>query len=204
MALPPDHQELSCAALTPTCRTGKVVLKRMWPMRQTKVACDASSPKESVMELHPHIEKLIATAPTSAVAAAIGCDETITTQLEPFGGVRLSLSVEGQPRTLITGRWDDCAEAVLDTLHANQAAAFLFFKGSPKGREIAFLDLCREKRWHFERAMILRSDSAFHHGEAFVIPWVSLTEADGIAYQFGMVAFIYIERGLPVRFVVTG
>ena len=156
------------------------------------------------MELHPHIEKLIATAPTSAVAAAIGCDETITTQLEPFGGVRLSLSVEGQPRTLITGRWDDCAEAVLDTLHANQAAAFLFFKGSPKGREIAFLELRHKKRWHFERADILRSDSMHFHGNAFIIPWMSLTEADGIAYQFGMPAFIHMERGQPVRLVITG
>ena len=48
------------------------------------------------------------------------------------------------------------------------------------------------------------SHSAFHHGEAFVIPWMSLTEADGIAYRFGMAAFIHMERGLPVRMVVTG
>ena len=154
--------------------------------------------------LHPSIEKLIATAPTSAVAAAIGRDGSITSQLDPFAGVRLIVYVQDQSRSLIIGRWTDCAEAVLDTLSANAAAAFLFFKGSPQGREYAFLDLCREKRWHFERAMILRSDSAFHHGEAFVIPWVSLTEADGIAYQFGMVAFIYIERGLPVRLVTAG
>ena len=160
--------------------------------------------KNSVMEyLHPSIEKLIATAPTSAVAAAIGRDVCLTEQLEPFAGARLSVYVQDQSRSLIIGRWNDCAEAVLDTLHANQAAAFLFFKGSPKGREIAFLDLCREKRWHFERAMILRSDSAFHHGEAFVIPWMSLTEADGIAYRFGMAAFIHMERGLPVRLVTA-
>ena len=154
--------------------------------------------------LHPSIEKLIATAPTSAVAAAIGRDGFLTTELEPFAGARLSVSVEGQPRSLIIGRWDDCAEAVLDTLSANAASAFLFFKGGPQGREYAFLDLCREKRWHFERAMILRSDSAFHHGEAYIIPWMSLTEADGIAYRFGMAAFIHMERGLPVRMVVTG
>ena len=156
------------------------------------------------MELHPSIEKLIATAPTSAVAAAIGRDASLTTQLEPFAGIRLSVYVQDQSRSLIIGRWNDCAEAVLDTLHANQAAAFLFFKGSPKGREIAFLNLCREKRWHFERAMILRSDSAFHHGEAHIVPWLTPAEADCIAYQFGMPAFIYMERGLLVRLVVTG
>ena len=154
--------------------------------------------------LHPFVEKLIATAPTSTVAAAIGRDASLTTQLEPFAGVRLSVYVQDQSRSLIIGRWNDCAEAVLDTLHANQAAAFLFFKGSPKGREIAFLDLCREKRWHFERAMILRSDSAFHHGEAHIVPWLTPAEADCIAYQFGMPAFIYMERGLLVRLVVTG
>jgi hypothetical protein len=153
---------------------------------------------------HPHIEKLIATAPTSTVAAAIGRDGSLTSQLDPFGGARLSVSVEAQPKSLIIGRWNDCAEAVLDTLHANQASGFLFFKGGPQGREIAFVDLCREKRWHFERAMILRSDSVFHHGAAFIIPWMSLTEADGIAYQFGMPAFIHMERGLPVRLVTTG
>ena len=156
------------------------------------------------MELHPHIEKLIATAPTSAVAAAIGRDGSLTDQLEPFAGVRLIVSGEGQPRSLIIGRWDNCAEAVLDTLSANAATGFLFFKGGTQRREIAFLDLCREKRWHFERAMILRSDSAFHHGAAFIIPWMSLTEADGIAYRFGMAAFIHMERGQPVRLVITG
>jgi hypothetical protein len=156
------------------------------------------------MELHPSIEKLIATAPTGAVAAAIGRDLSLTTQLDPFGGVRLSVSVEGQPRSLIIGRWTDCAEATLDMLSANRAAAFLFFTEAPKGRPFAFVDLCRERKWHFERAMILRSDSAFHHGAAFIIPWVSLTEADGIAYRFGMAAFIHMERGLPVRMVVTG
>jgi hypothetical protein len=156
------------------------------------------------MELHPSIEKLIATAPTNAVAAAIGRDESLTSELDPFAGVRLSVSVEGQPRSLIIGRWTDCSEAVLDMLHANQAAAFLFFKGGPQGREYAFLDLCREKKWHFERAMILRSDSMFQHGQALIIPWISLTEADGIAYRFGMPTFIYMERGLPVRMVVTG
>ena len=154
--------------------------------------------------LHQSIEKLIATAPTSAVAAAIGRDGSITSQLDPFAGVRLSVSVEGQPRSLIIGRWDTCAEAVLDTLHANQAATFLFFKGGPQGREYAFRDLCNEKRWHFERADILRSDSMHFHGNAFIITWMSLTEADGLAYQFGMPAFIYMERGLPVRLVVTG
>ncbi|MBF9046045.1 hypothetical protein LSUCC0031_02845 [Rhodobacterales bacterium LSUCC0031] len=154
--------------------------------------------------LHPSIEKLIATAPTSAVAAAIGRDASLTSQLDPFAGVRLSVSVQGQPRSLIIGRWDTCAEAVLDLLHANQASAFLLFKGGSQGREYAFLDLCREKRWHFERAMILRSDSMFQHGQAFIIPWISLTEADSIAYQFNMAAFIYMERGLPVRLAVTG
>ena len=154
--------------------------------------------------LHPSIEKLIATAPTGAVAAAIGRDGSLTTQLDPFAGVRLSLSVEDKPRSLITGRWDDCAEAVLDTLHANQAAAFLFFKGTPQGREIAFLELRHEKRWQFERADILRSDSVHFHGNAFIIPCMSLTEADGIAFEFGMAAFIYMERGLPVRLVITG
>ena len=154
--------------------------------------------------LHPSIEKLIATAPTGAVAAAIGRDGSITAQLDPFAGARLSVSVEAQPRSLIIGRWDDCAEAVLDTLSANAAAAFLFFKGSPQGREYAFLDLCREKRWNFERAMILRSDSAFHHGIAFIIPWLTPTEADSIAYRFGMPAFIHMERGQPVRLVITG
>jgi hypothetical protein len=88
-------------------------------------------------------------------------------------------------------------------LSANRAAAFLFFKTRNKGRELAFL-ICAERKWHFERAMILRSDSVFHHGEAFIIPWISLTEADNIAYQFGMPAFIYMERGLPVRLVTTG
>jgi hypothetical protein len=58
--------------------------------------------------LHPSIEKLIARAPTSAVAAAIGRDGSLTTQLEPFAGVRLSVSVEGQPRSLIIGRCVDC------------------------------------------------------------------------------------------------
>ena len=156
------------------------------------------------MELHPSIEKLIATAPTGAVAAAIGRDRFLTAQLDPFAGIRLSVSVEGQPRSLIIGRWTDCAEAVLDTLSANAAAAFLFFKGGPQRREYAFLDLCREKRWNFERAMILRSDSAFHHGAAFIIPWVTPAEADSIAYRFGMAAFIHMERGLPVRLVITG
>ena len=154
--------------------------------------------------LHPSIEKLIATAPTGAVAAAIGRDVCLTEQLEPFAGARLSVYVQDQSRSLIIGRWDDCAEAVLDMLHANQSAAFLFFKGGTQGREIAFLDLCREKRWHFELAMILRSDSAFHHGIAFIIPWLTPTEADSIAYRFGMAAFIHMERGLPVRMVVTG
>jgi hypothetical protein len=154
--------------------------------------------------LHPSIEKLIATAPTGAVAAAIGRDRFLTAQLDPFAGIRLSVSVEGQPRSLIIGRWDDCAEATLDMLSANRAAAFLFFTDAPKGRPFAFVDLCREKKWHFERAMILRSDSAFHHGAAFIIPWVSLTEADGIAYQFGMPAFLYLQRGDPVRMVITG
>ena len=154
--------------------------------------------------LHPSIEKLIATAPTSAVAAAIGRDSSLTTQLEPFAGVRLSVSVGDKPRSLIIGRWNDCAEAVLDMLLANRAAAFLFFKGGPQGREYAFLDLCREKRWHFERAMILRSDSAFHHGEAYILPWLTPAEADCIAYQFGMPAFIYMERGLPLRLVTSG
>ena len=154
--------------------------------------------------LHPSIEKLIATAPTGAVAAAIERDRSLTTQLDPLAGVRLSVSVEGQPRSLIIGRWTDCAEAVLDTLSANAAAAFLFFKGGPQGREYAFRDLCNEKRWHFERADILRSDSMHFHGNGFIFPWMSLTEADGIAYQFGMPAFIYMERGLPVRLVVSG
>jgi hypothetical protein len=156
------------------------------------------------MELHPSIEKLIATAPTSVVAAAIGRDRFLTAQLEPFAGARLIVYVQDQPRSLIIGRWDDCAEATLDMLSANRAAAFLFFTEAPKGRPFAFVDLCRERKWHFERAMILRSDSAFHHGAAFIIPWVSLTEADGIAYRFGMAAFIHMERGLPVRMVVTG
>ena len=84
--------------------------------------------------LHPSIEKLIAVAPTSAVAAAIGRDGSLSTQLEPFAGVRLIVYVQDQSRSLINGRWNDCAEAVLDTLHANQAAAFLFFKGGPQGR----------------------------------------------------------------------
>ena len=154
--------------------------------------------------LHPSIEKLIAIAPTRAVAAAIGRDTFLTAQLDPFAGVRLIVYVQDQSRSLIIGRWTDCAEAVLDTLSANAAAAFLFFKGSPQGREIAFVDLCREKRWHFERAMILRSDSAFQHGEAHIVPWLTPAEADSIAYQFGMPAFIYMERGLPVRLVVSG
>ena len=154
--------------------------------------------------LHPSIEKLIATAPTSAVAAAIGRDRSLSTQLDPFAGARLIVYVQDQPRSLIIGRWDTCAEAVLDMLHANQAAAFLFFKGGSQGREYAFRDLCNGKRWHFERADILRSDSIHLHGNAFIIPWMSLTEADGIAYQFGMAAFVYLERGLPVRLVVTG
>jgi hypothetical protein len=89
-------------------------------------------------------------------------------------------------------------------LSANEAAAILFFKGGPQGREFAFLDLRHKKRWHFERADILRSDSIHFHGNAFIIPWLSLTESDGIAYQFGMPAFIYMERGLPVRLVTTG
>lgn len=156
------------------------------------------------MELHPSIEKLIARAPTSAVVAAIGRDGSLTTQLEPFAGVRLSVYVQDQPRSLITGRWTDCAEAVLDMLHANRAAAFLFFNGGPKGREFAFLDICHKKQWHFERADILRSDSVHFHGNAFIIPSLSLTEADGIAYRFGMPAFIYMERGLPVKLVVSG
>jgi hypothetical protein len=156
------------------------------------------------MELHPSIEKLIATAPTNAVAAAIGRDGSLTTQLDPFAGVRLSVSVEGKPRSLIIGRWTDCAEAVLDMLHANQAAAFMLFNGGSQGREYAFRDLCNEKRWHFERADILRSDSMHFHGNAFIIPWMSLTEADSIAYRFGMPAFIYMGRGLPVRLVTTG
>ena len=154
--------------------------------------------------LHPSIEKLIATAPTSTVAAAIGRDGSLTSQLDPFGGARLSVYVQDQSRSLIIGRWNDCAEAVLDTLHANQSAAFLFFKGGTQGRENAFRDLCNEKRWHFERADILRSDSMHFHGNAFIIPWMSLTEADGIAYQFGMPAFVHMERGLPVRLVTTG
>lgn len=154
--------------------------------------------------LHPSIEKLIAEAPTSAVATAIGRDGSLTTQLDPFGGVRLSVTVEDKSRSLIIGRWDDCAEATLDMLHANKAAAFLFFTDAPKGRPFAFVDLCRERKWHFERAMILRSDSVFHHGEALIIPWISLTEADGIAYKFGMPAFLYLQRGDPVRMVITG
>lgn len=154
--------------------------------------------------LHPSIEQLIARAPTSAVVAAIGRDGSLTTQLDPFAGVRLSVSVEGQPRSLIIGRWTDCAEAVLDMLGANKAAAFLFFMGSPQGRECAFLELRHKKRWHFERADILRSNSVHFHGNAFIIPCMSLTEADGIAFEFGMAAFIYMERGLPVRLVITG
>jgi hypothetical protein len=192
--------------LTPTCLPGKVVARKgMWPDRQLWVACDTSSPKESVMEyLHPSIEKLIATAPTSAVAAAIGRDGSLTAELDPFAGVRLSVYVQDQSRTLIIGRWDDCAEATLDMLSANRAAAFLFFKGGSQGREYAFRDLCNQKRWHFERADILRSDSMHFHGNAFIIPWISLTEADGIAYQFGMPAFLYLQRGDSVRLVITG
>ena len=87
---------------------------------------------------------------------------------------------------------------------ANRAAAFLFFTDAPKVRQFAFIDLCREKRWDFEQAMILRSDSMFHHGAGFIVPWLHLTKADGIAYRFGMAAFIYMERGLPVRLVTTG
>ena len=48
------------------------------------------------MELHPSIEKLIATAPTSAVAAAIGRDASVTSQLDPFAGVRLIVYVQDQ------------------------------------------------------------------------------------------------------------
>jgi hypothetical protein len=156
------------------------------------------------MELHPRIEKLIATAPTSAVAAAIGRDRSLTTQLDPFAGVRLIVYVQDQSRSLIIGRWTDCAEAVLDMLSANRAAAFLFFTDAPKGRSFALVDLCRERKWHFERAMILRSDSMHFHGNAFIIPWISLTEADTLAYQFGMPAFLYLRRGDPVRLVITG
>ena len=154
--------------------------------------------------LHPNIEKLIATAPTGAVVAAIGRDMSLTAQLELFAGIRLSVCVADQPRCVTTGRWDDCAQAVLDMLSANRAAAFLFFRDAQQGRRLAFLDLCWKRKWHFESAMILRSDSVFHHGEAFIIPWISLTEADNIAYQFGMPAFVYMERGLPVRLAVTG
>jgi hypothetical protein len=138
------------------------------------------------------------------VSVTINSDRFLTAQLDPFAGARLIVYVQDQSRTLIIGRWDDCAEATLDMLSANRAAAFLFFKGGSQGREYAFLDLCRERKWHFERAMILRSDSAFHHGAAFIIPWVSLTEADGIAYRFGMAAFLYLQRGDPVRMVITG
>ena len=154
--------------------------------------------------LHPLIGKLIATAPTSAVAAAIGRDRSLTSQLELFAGVRLSVSVKGKPTSLNIGRWDDGSEAVLDMLAANEAAAFLFFEGGPLQRERAFLDQCREKRWHFERADILRSDSAFHHGSAFIIPWKSLMEADNIAFRFSMPALIYLDRGQPVKLVITG
>ena len=154
--------------------------------------------------LHPNIEKLIATAPTGAVVAAIGGDISLTAQLELFAGIRLSVCVADQPRSVITGRWDGCAEAVLDMLSANRAAAFLFFTDAQQRRQLAFLDLCRERKWHFERAMILRSDSVFHHGEAFIIPWISMTEADNIAYEFNMPAFLYLRRGRPMRLLVTG
>jgi hypothetical protein len=154
--------------------------------------------------LHPSIEELIATAPTGAVAAAIGRDRSLTTQLESLAGIRLSVCVEDQPRNVTTGRWDDCAQAVLDMLSANRAAAFLFFSDAQQGRRLAFLDLCRERQWHFERAMILRSDSVFHHGEAFIIPWISLPEADNIAFEFNMPAFLYLRRGHPVNLLVTG
>jgi hypothetical protein len=154
--------------------------------------------------LYPSIEKLIATAPTGAVVAAIGRDMSLTAQLELFAGIRLSVCVEGQTRSVTTGRWDDCAEAVLDMLSANRAAGFLFCTDAQQRRQLAFLDLCREKKWHLERAMILRNDSVFHHGEAFIVPWISLTEADNIAYEFNMPAFLYLRRGRPTRLLVTG
>jgi hypothetical protein len=154
--------------------------------------------------LHPSIEKHVATAPTGAVAAAIGRDRSLTTQLELLAGIRLSVCVKDQPRNVTTGRWDDCTEAVLDMLSSNIAAAFMFLKVARQGRRLAFFDLCRERKWHFERAMILRSDSVFHHGEAFIIPWISMTEADNIAYAFNMPAILYLRRGRPVRLLVTG
>jgi hypothetical protein len=83
--------------------------------------------------LHPSIEKLIATAPTSAVAAAIGRDSSLTAQLEPFAGARLSVSVQDQPRSLIIGRWDDCAEAVLDTLSMPISSSLSVLQGQPSG-----------------------------------------------------------------------
>ena len=86
----------------------------------------------------------------------------------------------------------------------NQAAAFLIFRVGPQEHECAFLDLCYKKWWHFERADIQRSYSMHFHGNAFIIPWLCLTEADGIAYQFGLPAFIHLELGLPMRLVVTG
>ena len=154
--------------------------------------------------LHPSIEKLIATAPTGAVVAAIGRDMSLTAQLELFAGIRLSVCVADQPRSVTTGRWNDCAQAVLDTLSANRAAAFLFFTDAQQGRRLAFLDLCWKRKCHLERAMILRNDSMFHHGEAFILPWISLTEADNIAYEFNMPAILYLRRGRPVRLLVTG
>jgi hypothetical protein len=88
---------------------------------------------------------------------------TRTTPLCSFAAVRLSESVESKPRNLPIGRWTDCTEAFLDMIAINQAAALLFFTGTPQGSVFTFLNLCHQKKWLFEPAMILRSNSMFNH-----------------------------------------
>ena len=57
---------------------------------------------------------------------------------------------------------------------------------------------------HRDNDSIASRHQCDRHGEAFIIPWLHLTEADSIAYRFGMPAFLYLQRGDPVRMVITG
>ena len=154
--------------------------------------------------LHPVIRKLTQSTSAGAVRTALGSDEGITSILDDYAGLRLSVSVDGSADSIIPGMWCEGAAKQLDYMSTSEAAAFLFIDQEAKGRELAFANYCREQGLNFDVTMILRSDSCHFHGNAFIIGDMPLQEADKLAYRFSLPAFLSIVRGEPVRTVITG
>lgn len=154
--------------------------------------------------LHPVIQQLALRAPAGAVRTALGSHDGISSILDEYAGLRLSVSVDGSADSIIPGTWSEGAVKQLDYLSSSEAAAFLFIDQEAKGRELGFAHYCREQRLNFDIAMILRSDSCHFHGNAFIIGDMPLQEADKLAYRFFLPAFLSIVRGEPVRTVITG